>query len=141
MVFSEISCKWWIWFFMVFSNACCHFTSKYTVFANISFSPWCYKNPFKVTWIGIKTQVSDTDHIDRLISCLYMALPFFLVWTVFLITGILCILHLFLTLQLVPINLWTQRGASSSRFLNYLNKHIVPVFDKVVCYLLLLHYL
>ncbi|KAJ6367804.1 hypothetical protein OIU78_000381 [Salix suchowensis] len=47
------------------------------------------------------TQVSDTDHIDRLISCLYMALPFFL------------------------------RGASSSRFLNYLNKHIVPVFDKL----------
>ncbi|KAL3576155.1 hypothetical protein D5086_021438 [Populus alba] len=44
--------------------------------------------------------VSDTDHIDRLISCLYMALPFFL------------------------------RGASSSRFLNYLNKHIIPVFDK-----------
>ena len=44
----------------------------------------------------------------------------------------LCILHLFLTLQLVPINLWTQRGASSSRFLNYLNKHIIPVFDKVV---------
>eukprot|EP00258_Populus_trichocarpa_P051227 XP_024467246.1 apoptosis inhibitor 5-like protein API5 [Populus trichocarpa] len=46
------------------------------------------------------THVSDTDHIDRLISCLYMALPFFL------------------------------RGASSSRFLNYLNKHIIPVFDK-----------
>ncbi|KAL9392417.1 hypothetical protein Peur_016337 [Populus x canadensis] len=47
------------------------------------------------------SHVSDTDHIDRLISCLYMALPFFL------------------------------RGASSSRFLNYLNKHIVPVFDKL----------
>ncbi|KAJ6769924.1 APOPTOSIS INHIBITOR 5-LIKE ISOFORM X1 [Salix purpurea] len=47
------------------------------------------------------THVSDTDHIDRLISCLYMALPFFL------------------------------RGASSSRFLNYLNKHIIPVFDKL----------
>ncbi|KAG5235032.1 apoptosis inhibitor [Salix suchowensis] len=47
------------------------------------------------------THVSDTDHIDRLISCMYMALPFFL------------------------------RGASSSRFLNYLNKHIIPVFDKL----------
>ncbi|KAJ8761434.1 hypothetical protein K2173_001565 [Erythroxylum novogranatense] len=45
--------------------------------------------------------VSDGDHIDRLISCLYMALPFFL------------------------------RGASSSKFLNYLNKHIVPVFEKL----------
>ncbi|KAM7263542.1 hypothetical protein ACFE04_001225 [Oxalis oulophora] len=45
--------------------------------------------------------VSDTDHIDRLISCLYMALPFFL------------------------------RGASGSKFLNYLNKHIVPVFDEL----------
>ncbi|XP_059661467.1 apoptosis inhibitor 5-like protein API5 [Cornus florida] len=44
---------------------------------------------------------SDGDHIDRLISCLYMALPFF------------------------------KRGASSSKFLNYLNKHILPVFDKL----------
>ncbi|CAN1229717.1 Apoptosis inhibitor 5-like protein API5 [Linum grandiflorum] len=46
-------------------------------------------------------QVEDTDHIDRLISCLYIVLPFF------------------------------SRGASSSKFLNYLNKHIVPVFDKL----------
>ncbi|XP_024987836.1 apoptosis inhibitor 5-like protein API5 isoform X1 [Cynara cardunculus var. scolymus] len=46
-------------------------------------------------------QVSDGDHIDRLISCLYMALPFFL------------------------------RGASSSKFLNYLNKNIIPVFDQL----------
>ncbi|KAF2611288.1 hypothetical protein F2Q70_00008312, partial [Brassica cretica] len=45
--------------------------------------------------------VSDTDHIDRLISCLQLALPFF------------------------------ARGAPTSRFLNYLNKHIIPVFDKV----------
>ncbi|KAG6641341.1 apoptosis inhibitor 5-like protein API5 isoform X2 [Carya illinoinensis] len=45
--------------------------------------------------------VSDGDHIDRLISCLYMALPL------------------------------VVRGASSSKFLNYLNKHIIPVFDKL----------
>ncbi|XP_058211121.1 apoptosis inhibitor 5-like protein API5 [Rhododendron vialii] len=45
--------------------------------------------------------VSDGDHIDRLISCLHMALPFFVM------------------------------GASSSRFVNYLNKHILPVFDKL----------
>ncbi|KAJ9671524.1 hypothetical protein PVL29_025296 [Vitis rotundifolia] len=45
--------------------------------------------------------VSDGDHIDRLISCLYMALPLF------------------------------KRGASNSKFLNYLNKHIIPVFDKI----------
>ncbi|CAF2122698.1 unnamed protein product [Brassica napus] len=45
--------------------------------------------------------VSDTDHIDRLISCLQLALPFF------------------------------SRGAPTSRFLNYLNKHIIPVFDKL----------
>ncbi|OAY84254.1 Apoptosis inhibitor 5 [Ananas comosus] len=44
--------------------------------------------------------VDDVDHIDRLISCMYMALPIFM------------------------------RGASSSKFLNYFNKHIVPVFDK-----------
>ncbi|EFH56684.1 predicted protein, partial [Arabidopsis lyrata subsp. lyrata] len=48
----------------------------------------------------VKMIVSDTDHIDRLISCLQLALPFF------------------------------ARGAPSSRFLNYLNKHIIPVFDK-----------
>ncbi|XP_058100666.1 apoptosis inhibitor 5-like protein API5 [Magnolia sinica] len=45
--------------------------------------------------------VMDIDHIDRLISCLHMALPFFL------------------------------RGASNAKFLNYLNKHIIPVFDKL----------
>ncbi|RAL44762.1 unnamed protein product [Cuscuta campestris] len=45
--------------------------------------------------------VEDGDHIDRLISCLYMAIPFF------------------------------ERGASNSKFLNYLNKHIFPVFDKL----------
>lgn len=28
-------------------------------------------------------QVADADHIDRLISCVYMALPFVVVWTVF----------------------------------------------------------
>ncbi|XP_009346756.2 apoptosis inhibitor 5-like protein API5 [Pyrus x bretschneideri] len=45
--------------------------------------------------------VSDADHIDRLISCLFMALPF------------------------------VVRGASSSKFLNYLDKHILPVSDKL----------
>ncbi|GKV36800.1 hypothetical protein SLEP1_g44892 [Rubroshorea leprosula] len=45
--------------------------------------------------------VTDADHIDRLISCLFMAIPFFV------------------------------RGASGSKFLNYLNKHIVPVFDQL----------
>ncbi|KAF3681878.1 putative E3 ubiquitin-protein ligase ATL41-like [Capsicum annuum] len=44
--------------------------------------------------------VSDRDHIDRLIACLFMAIPFF------------------------------ERGASNSKFLNYLNKHIFPVFDE-----------
>ncbi|GFP78639.1 cytochrome p450 71a3 [Phtheirospermum japonicum] len=46
-------------------------------------------------------QVSDGDHIDRFISCLQMALPFFM------------------------------RGASSSKFFNYLTKQIIPVFDKL----------
>lgn len=45
--------------------------------------------------------VEDGDHIDRLISCLFIALPFFM------------------------------RGASNSKFLGYLNKHILPVFDKL----------
>ncbi|TVU01893.1 hypothetical protein EJB05_24044 [Eragrostis curvula] len=45
--------------------------------------------------------VSDVDHIERLISCMYMANPLFM------------------------------RGASSSKFLNYFVKQIVPVFDKL----------
>ncbi|KAL8510147.1 hypothetical protein ACS0TY_017101 [Phlomoides rotata] len=45
--------------------------------------------------------VSDGDHIDRFISCLQMALPFFM------------------------------RGASSSKFFNYLTKQIIPAFDKL----------
>ncbi|CAN4117693.1 unnamed protein product [Withania somnifera] len=45
--------------------------------------------------------VSDSDHIERFISCLSMAFPFF------------------------------KRGASGSKFLNYLNKQIMPVFDKL----------
>ncbi|XP_068665157.1 apoptosis inhibitor 5-like protein API5 isoform X2 [Aristolochia californica] len=44
--------------------------------------------------------VSDLDHIDRLISCMLLALPFFM-------------------------------GGSNSKFLNYLNKHIFPVFSKL----------
>ncbi|XP_051135860.1 apoptosis inhibitor 5-like protein API5 [Andrographis paniculata] len=45
--------------------------------------------------------VSDGDHIDRYISCLQMAIPFFM------------------------------RGASCSKFFNYLSKQIIPVFDKL----------
>uniref|UniRef100_A0A453NVE5 Apoptosis inhibitor 5 n=3 Tax=Aegilops tauschii subsp. strangulata TaxID=200361 RepID=A0A453NVE5_AEGTS len=45
--------------------------------------------------------VSDIDHIERWTSCIYMALPIF------------------------------TRGASSSKFLNYFAKQIVPVFDKI----------
>ncbi|KAI4368142.1 hypothetical protein MLD38_016734 [Melastoma candidum] len=45
--------------------------------------------------------VSDADHIHRLISCLFLAVPFFV------------------------------RGASSNQFLNYLNKQVIPVFDKL----------
>ncbi|KAL5715900.1 hypothetical protein ACHQM5_017661 [Ranunculus cassubicifolius] len=44
--------------------------------------------------------VSDVNHIDRVISCLYMSQPFF------------------------------KRGASNSKLLNYLNKHILPAADK-----------
>ncbi|XP_022892394.1 apoptosis inhibitor 5-like protein API5 [Olea europaea var. sylvestris] len=45
--------------------------------------------------------VTDGDHIDRLISCLFMAVPFF------------------------------ERGASNSKFFNYVNKHIFLVFDEL----------
>lgn len=45
--------------------------------------------------------VSDIDHMERWTSCMYMALPIFM------------------------------RGASSSKFLNYFTKQIVPVFDKI----------
>ncbi|CBI34060.3 unnamed protein product, partial [Vitis vinifera] len=46
--------------------------------------------------------VSDGDDINRLISCFFLALPFFFL------------------------------GASNNKFLNYLNKHIIPIFDKVI---------
>ncbi|KAJ3686159.1 hypothetical protein LUZ61_015323 [Rhynchospora tenuis] len=45
--------------------------------------------------------VTDVDHIDRLVSCMYMALPFY------------------------------TKGASSSKFVSYCNKHIIPVLDKL----------
>ncbi|MBA0595132.1 hypothetical protein Gorai_012010, partial [Gossypium raimondii] len=51
--------------------------------------------------LDARFDVSDADDIDRLISCLFMALPFFV------------------------------RGASGSKFLYYLNKHIIPVFDEL----------
>ncbi|KAF6158430.1 hypothetical protein GIB67_022027 [Kingdonia uniflora] len=44
--------------------------------------------------------VEDVDHIDRLLTCLCMALPYFM------------------------------RGASNSKFVNYLNKNILPAFDQ-----------
>ncbi|GAU14588.1 hypothetical protein TSUD_96520 [Trifolium subterraneum] len=45
-------------------------------------------------------KVADADHNDRLISCLHMALPI------------------------------VVRGASSSNFMNFINKKIIPVFDQ-----------
>ncbi|CAH8389311.1 unnamed protein product [Eruca vesicaria subsp. sativa] len=51
--------------------------------------------------LNAQFDISDTDHIDRFISCLQLALPIF------------------------------ARGAPTSRFLNYLNNHIIPVFDKL----------
>ncbi|CAN6888646.1 unnamed protein product [Brassica oleracea] len=46
-------------------------------------------------------KVLDSDHIDRFISCLQIALPFFV------------------------------RGAPGTKFLNYMNTHILPAFEKV----------
>lgn len=80
----------------------------------------------------VEMQVEDADHIDRLISCLYMALPFVVVWNVFVFMDIYVYVQLYIFLKLISFILFcTQRGASSSKFLNYINKHIIPVFDKV----------
>ncbi|PIN16026.1 Apoptosis inhibitor 5/fibroblast growth factor 2-interacting factor 2 [Handroanthus impetiginosus] len=51
--------------------------------------------------LNAQFNVSDGDHIVRFIACLQMAIPFFM------------------------------RGASSSKFFNYLSKQILPVFDKL----------
>ncbi|CAA6672952.1 unnamed protein product [Spirodela intermedia] len=51
--------------------------------------------------LDVQFNVSDIDHIDRLISCMFMAVPYFM------------------------------RGASSSKFLSYYNKYVIPVFDKL----------
>jgi hypothetical protein len=77
-------------------------------------------------------QVSDADHIDRLISCLYMALPFVVVRTIHMILLFSLNGSFYVFLTELCLKLTTQRGASSSKFLNYLNKHIIPVFDKVI---------
>ncbi|KAL9160283.1 hypothetical protein ABFS82_08G189000 [Erythranthe guttata] len=53
------------------------------------------------TDLDAQFDVSDVDHILRFISCLEMALPFF------------------------------KRGASSNKFVSYLAKQIIPVFDKI----------
>ncbi|KAH6559027.1 hypothetical protein KP509_1Z031700 [Ceratopteris richardii] len=51
--------------------------------------------------LDVQFDVSDADHIDRLMSCLNLAVPIYM------------------------------RGASNSKFLNYINKHVLPVFDKL----------
>lgn len=51
--------------------------------------------------VNAQFNVSDGDHIIRFTTCLAMAVPFFM------------------------------RGASNSKFLNYLNKQILPVFDMI----------
>ncbi|CDY30831.1 BnaC05g22070D [Brassica napus] len=55
------------------------------------------KRPEKTT---PRDSVLDSDHIDRFISCLQIALPFFV------------------------------RGAPGTKFLNYMNTHILPAFEK-----------
>ncbi|PNY06266.1 apoptosis inhibitor 5-like protein [Trifolium pratense] len=51
--------------------------------------------------LELEFKVADADHNDRLISCLHMALPI------------------------------VVRGASSSNFMNFINKKIIPVFDQL----------
>ncbi|XP_078428303.1 apoptosis inhibitor 5-like protein API5 [Wolffia australiana] len=51
--------------------------------------------------LDVQFNVSDVDHIDRLISCMFMAVPYFM------------------------------RGASSSKFIGYYSKYLIPVFDKL----------
>ncbi|KAK9714600.1 hypothetical protein RND81_06G106300 [Saponaria officinalis] len=51
--------------------------------------------------LDVQFNASDVDHFNRLTLCLHIAIPFFM------------------------------RGASNSNFLNYVNKHIIPVLDKL----------
>ncbi|KAK5792195.1 hypothetical protein PVK06_033309 [Gossypium arboreum] len=82
--------------------------------------------------------VSDADHIDRLISCLFMAIPFFVVRTDLVFLSI-CFFSPFKYSSYISYmnflscltKIILQRGASGSKFLNYINKHIIPVFDKL----------
>ncbi|WOL14180.1 hypothetical protein Cni_G22960 [Canna indica] len=71
--------------------------------------------------------VEDVDHIDRLISCMCMALPFFAV------SGRITyeLLLFYCETKNSSKLLLSQRGASSSKFLNYINKHILHVFEKL----------
>ncbi|XP_040873291.1 apoptosis inhibitor 5-like protein API5 isoform X1 [Glycine max] len=75
--------------------------------------------------------VSDADHIDRLISCLHMALPFVVVRTFYTVQ--VFIFSLFSVKFFLQQNHFfsLQRGASSNKFLNYINKYIISVFDQL----------
>ncbi|ONK81564.1 uncharacterized protein A4U43_C01F30590 [Asparagus officinalis] len=78
--------------------------------------------------------VDDIDHIDRLTSCMYMR-PSLLCYVYVLdnfhsFTVCLSDIGSIFSPCLRDVQMSIQRGASSSKFLNYFNKHIIPVFDK-----------
>lgn len=89
---------------------------------------------FFIFYLTGDLQVADanqTDHIHRLISCLHMALPIVVVTTflLFIFSHIHCCSILFLQ----PTQFFfLQRGASSSKFINFINDYIIPVFDQVI---------
>ncbi|KAL8159332.1 hypothetical protein V2J09_000869 [Rumex salicifolius] len=51
--------------------------------------------------LHVEFNVADGDHIDRILACLHLAVPFF------------------------------TRGASNSKFFNYVNKYMIPEFEKI----------
>ena len=99
-----------------------------------SFTLWCYGllYYFFPDYIGFEMQVSDGDDIDRSISRLFLVLPFFFcgIDSVGFFISPYLVHSIFFCSTKALVS--TQRGASNNKFLNYLNKHIIPIFDKVI---------
>ncbi|CAI5936422.1 unnamed protein product [Closterium sp. NIES-65] len=84
---------------------------------------------------GRRSPCGDTDHIERVMACLQMALPFFAV------SSLLPTCHSPLPpiaraphaapAPVCAMHIPRHRGGSNSKFFNFIAKHILPAFDKV----------
>ena len=77
--------------------------------------------------VNFLLHVSDTLHVDELISCMHMMVPFYTVWNWIVLDVKLFVTHKYF-LTLIS---YEQRGVQSSVVLDSVNCRILPHFDKV----------